>query len=93
MTEATTRAASVTFVNCYLQYFVYTPLQTSFFFRNPESEQQLVVRLRDRLRRDQVGRLERAALRLDLAGRRDSLALDDLDRGTGGRGLPASGRP
>src|SRR3954465_3453075 len=43
-------------------------------------EQQLVVRLRDRLRRDQVGLLDPAALRVHDAGGRDGLALDDRDR-------------
>src|SRR3954454_18708954 len=42
-------------------------------------EQQLVVRLRDRLRRDQIGLLEAAALRVHDTGRRDGLALDDRD--------------
>src|SRR3954452_12770645 len=43
-------------------------------------EQQLVVRLRDRLRRDQIGLLDPAALRVHHAGRRDGLALDDRYR-------------
>src|SRR3954466_1973011 len=42
-------------------------------------EQQLVVRLRDRLRRKQVRLLDAASLRMHDAGRRDGLALDDRD--------------
>src|SRR4051812_47502867 len=42
-------------------------------------EQELVVRLRDRLRRDQVRGLEAAALRLDRAGLRELRPLDDGD--------------
>jgi hypothetical protein len=35
------RAASVAFRNVYLQYCAYVPLQTSFFFRNPEVNSSL----------------------------------------------------
>ena len=38
----------------YLQYCLYSPLQTSAFFRKPPVKRSLPVRLRDRLRRDQV---------------------------------------
>src|SRR3954452_2594070 len=49
-------------------------------------EEELVVRLRDRLRGDQERLLETAALRGDVTGRREGLALDDVDGG-GGSGV------
>src|SRR4051812_35802854 len=48
-------------------------------------EEELVVRLRDRLRGDEVGRLLRATLRHHGAGRRDLRALDDRNRCLGSR--------
>src|SRR5439155_16399365 len=53
-------------------------------------DEQLPVRLRDRLRGDQESWLLAPALRRDEAGRGRLLALDDLDRGTrgGGREFP-----
>src|SRR5947208_9612887 len=44
-------------------------------------DEDLPVRLRDRLRRDQERRLLRTALRVDEARRRDLLTLHDRDRG------------
>ena len=55
-------------------------------------EENLVVRLRDRLRGDQVRRLRPATLGLDQTGGRGLLALEDLDRGTCGCGRQC-GRP
>src|SRR5262249_2696562 len=49
-------------------------------------EEERVVPLRDRLRRDQVGGLLRAALRGDEAGRRNMPSLDEVDRRRRGRG-------
>src|SRR5919201_5677368 len=57
------------------------PVADVALLQEPAREEDLVVLLRDRLRRDQDRGLEAASLRLDGTPGRQLLALDDLHRG------------